>query len=227
MKTGGVKLRKLLTVSNNCLTNPVSYCNGLVCLSLVVSHRRLIKIVNPSRRQTLITYPPIKLVQSIKGHGFGFDSLTKEYKVVCIVKELECPLVYTLGTNSSWREITDPYPLSIPIRNRKYAKSAVSCNGALYWRCDNPLLMLSFDLHDEKFQYIEVPVECDWTEHIWVHYLEYKGYLCFARLEKFGSQNCKVHMHMLKDKIKQIWIKETFVVPFRCDHDTHIMCFCD
>ncbi|OVA12877.1 F-box domain [Macleaya cordata] len=229
---GGVKLGSLVSLPNKSIHNaPIGYCNGLVCLYVVPAEGRLIRIINPSRRQVLDVVPPIFVGQSIKGYGFGFDSLTKEYKVVCILNSNsvdECCLVYTLGRSNPWRKVRGPGPCQI--RNRIGLKAAVSCDGALYWRTDDIFEVLSFDLHEEKFEFIEIPIDGLTVEQIWfhsIHYMEYKGCLCFVSLEEFQSPNCKVHMFILEDRIEQRWIKETLFAPFLCEHNTNIGCFSD
>lgn len=93
-------------------------------------------------------------------------------------------------------------------------------------------MLLLFDLHKEKIQFIRLPTEATLTptmdEHQYLvtdcHLLEYKGYLCIACFEKImnvnsdGHQNScsKLHLNILKDKVKQVWIKgETFDVQIK------------
>ncbi|XP_026408827.1 uncharacterized protein LOC113303957 [Papaver somniferum] len=97
-------------------------------------------------------------------------------------------------------------------------------------------MLLPFTLHDEKFQFIQLPAKSTTDEqqkHLHVdypHLLEFKGSPCIARVEKIsgngsdyphrccddhqGSSSrsccccCKVHLYILKDKVKQVWVKE-------------------
>ncbi|XP_026386885.1 uncharacterized protein LOC113282154 [Papaver somniferum] len=93
-------------------------------------------------------------------------------------------------------------------------------------------MLLSIDLHKEKIRFVQLPAECTLTaanerQYLAVdHLLEFKGYPCIARSERIIISNndhyghrcnyqtgvccccCKVHMYVLKDKEKQIWIRE-------------------
>ncbi|XP_026442002.1 putative F-box protein At1g33530 [Papaver somniferum] len=96
-------------------------------------------------------------------------------------------------------------------------------------------MLLLFNLHDEKFQFIQLPAKSTTDEQKknllvdYPHLLEFKGSPCIARIEKLpgnisdyphrcrddhqGSSNCcccccKVHLYVLKDKVEQAWVKE-------------------
>ncbi|RZC91392.1 hypothetical protein C5167_027455 [Papaver somniferum] len=99
-------------------------------------------------------------------------------------------------------------------------------------------MLLSFNLHDDKICFIQLPAKRTTEEqqkHLLVdypHILEFMGSPCIARIEKrsgkgsdyphifrdghqgIGSSNscccccCKVHLYVLKDKVKQVWVKE-------------------
>ncbi|XP_026423245.1 uncharacterized protein LOC113319187 [Papaver somniferum] len=135
-------------------------------------------------------------------------------------------------------------------------KSAIFCNsssGCLVWKIvatmareggdehnnvndnNNEMeieMLLLFNLHDEKFQFIRLPTKSPADEQQkqllvdYPHLLEFKGYPCIASLEKgFGNGSddychrrcrdhhdstscCKVHMYILKDNVKQVWVKQ-------------------
>ncbi|KAI3969966.1 hypothetical protein MKW92_007850 [Papaver armeniacum] len=95
-------------------------------------------------------------------------------------------------------------------------------------------MLLSFNLNDEKLQFIQLPAKSTTVEQKknllvdYPHLLEFKGSPCIARTEKIsangsdyphrcrddhqGSSNCccccKVHLYVLKDNFKQVWVKE-------------------
>ncbi|XP_026403429.1 uncharacterized protein LOC113298808 [Papaver somniferum] len=170
-------------------------------------------------------------------------------------------MVITLGT-CSWRNITtttaeispppgsSPFPSRMVTRvSRSFFRPATFCGGDLLWRTTSEVgnnhkieMLLSFDLHNEKIQFIRLPAESTPTttmseRHYLVvdHLLEFKGYPCIARSEKIMISNsdhsghrcdyqsnlnccccCKVHMYILKDKVKQVWIREeTFDVQIK------------
>ncbi|XP_026395454.1 uncharacterized protein LOC113290132 [Papaver somniferum] len=202
-------------------------------------------------------------------HGFGFDSLAKEYKLVSVFRTSHQQLnivVFTLGTKS-WRNVTTTsthvayhgHPITWIRASTSSDRSAIFCNtgnGCLVWKIittigggegangtenknsDNQMeMLLSFNLHDEKFSFIQLPSKNTTDEqrnHLLVAYprlLEFKGFPCIAHLEKtlhnrtsdcnhrrlhdhHDSNNticcccCKVHLYLLKDKVKQAWVKE-------------------
>ncbi|KAI3958246.1 hypothetical protein MKW92_050740 [Papaver armeniacum] len=153
-------------------------------------------------------------------HGFGFDSSANEYKVVSIFRTPQKELnfvVFTLGTKS-WRDVTDTTTLisgyGCPITKIRAPtgsdKSAIFCaaissSGCLVWKIIATLggagsnhiqhdsemeMLLSFNLHDEKFQLIQLPAKSTTDEqqkHLHVdypHLLEFKGSPCIARIQK-------------------------------------------
>ncbi|XP_026458132.1 uncharacterized protein LOC113358701 isoform X2 [Papaver somniferum] len=99
-------------------------------------------------------------------------------------------------------------------------------------------MLLSFNIHKEKIQFVQLPAECNVTapmpttmnvvvEH---HLLEHKGYPCVAQSEKAMACCCPdgqssfccgcccftVQLYLLQDKEKQVWIKgETFSVQVK------------
>ncbi|XP_026428983.1 F-box protein At5g65850-like [Papaver somniferum] len=209
------------------------HCNGLYCYPYMDAHQNFIWVCNPSRDEVLsICPPPIANYDAdnaiITCMGFGFDSLSNKYKLVFVARstfggEFKC-FIFTFGADSCWREVTINLNSSNMFRASDQLwtlnKSSVFCNGVLYWRgATEPYPLISFDLHHESFHLIRFPTECisaDEKQQQLVHLLDYKGALCVARLEKqSGSQNLKLHLHTLRDRIKQVWIKETPVVlPF-------------
>ncbi|XP_026426251.1 uncharacterized protein LOC113322392 isoform X1 [Papaver somniferum] len=172
-------------------------------------------------------------------------------------------VVFTLGTKS-WRDVTaTTMPISgdggrsitkirAPTGSDKsaiFCTSSSSNSGCLVWKVIVTLegsddsyapnsnekeMLMSFNLHDEKFQFIQLPAKSTTDEHQkhllvdYPHLVEFKGFPCIARIEKLsGNGNdyphrcrddhkdsssccccCKVHLYMLKDKVEQAWVKE-------------------
>ncbi|XP_026455798.1 uncharacterized protein LOC113356793 [Papaver somniferum] len=101
-------------------------------------------------------------------------------------------------------------------------------------------MLLLFDLHDENFQFVRIPAECalmTTAERMQVvdHLLVIKGSPCVVVFEKLLLTNghhvnhhqqqrnsplccccccccCKIHLYVLKDIVKQVWVKETIDV---------------
>ncbi|XP_026450705.1 F-box protein CPR1-like [Papaver somniferum] len=147
-------------------------------------------------------------------YGFGFDSKTKDYKLVRLVGfnfEHGCEVkVYTSGTNT-WKSLNYiPYRLS-------YGRTpAVLVNGALHWITmlivpedksvsgsdEDPRLILSFDISNESFQEVPKPDMLNDKFRNNVDVLD--GYLCLL------SNNYKVHVDMwvMKDYgVRESWTK--------------------
>lgn len=117
--------------------NLVGTCNGLLCFTSG-DYQELVMVCNPiTREQVMLPKPTAATSKSCSLiFGFGFDSLTKKYKVVRIlypevVRIMNTDLhvmaaVYTLGAVGSWRAVQySHYP--------PYGKP-VYANGAVHWR---------------------------------------------------------------------------------------------
>ncbi|KAF5454887.1 hypothetical protein F2P56_024520 [Juglans regia] len=130
----------------------VNSCHGLIC-SCDILMADPIYISNPITGEYLIlpkgeTKPDFGQFVS----GFGFSPKTKQYKVVKYSESLE---IYTLGSGTPWRR-TEHVP---PARHRSLFGTFV--NGALHWLVKLPngsVLIRSFDLDDEKFRTIPLPL---------------------------------------------------------------------
>lgn len=245
-------------------------CNGLLCnFPMAVEHLGAFGVYNPCRKQLLSVYPPKFNHYCIYiCYGFGFDSLTNEYKIVYIChsldeddkKEFKC-MVFTLGTKL-WRKVnlsTFIPPRSAIRASSTSCKAATFCaaTGDLCWRLltsttEPPVtngyeteMLLTFNLHHEKLQFIRPPHECASSastmatvEHkenrLYERLMEFKGLPCVPWLEKVivnsdnigcnhqhlhyhysqsNSSSCcccaKLHLYVLKDKVKQVWEEET------------------
>ncbi|RZC79624.1 hypothetical protein C5167_042199 [Papaver somniferum] len=259
----------------------VGHSNGLTCVRRADSpyKRGVLMVINPITAEQFGFYYATPTRCLYLCSGFGFDPLSQEYKAVVIFTsetraEFVC-MVFTLGTDS-WRKTTtstaeiSAAPGSPPYRSRMATKvltrKPTLCGGDLFWRVTNKVrnnsrteMLLLFDLHSEKIQFIRFPTVCtripppattttmnEHHQYLAVdHFLEFKGYPCIARSERIMVSNsdhighrcvaqssfccccCKVHMYILKDKVKQVWIKEeTFDVQIKCPEDLLPGAFC-
>ncbi|XP_026387672.1 uncharacterized protein LOC113282793 isoform X2 [Papaver somniferum] len=150
-------------------TELLGYCNGLACFKTGGdSGFAAVNVFNPVRCETLVlNYIIPRTGTEYLCHGFGFDSLSKEYKIVLIytmsttttrvnIQEEEeeeeqvfvC-MIITLGTNS-WRKIvtktsdissppgSPPFPRRMVTKSwKKDQRSATLCGGDLFWRITN------------------------------------------------------------------------------------------
>ncbi|XP_026454691.1 uncharacterized protein LOC113355922 [Papaver somniferum] len=161
-------------------------------------------------------------------------------------------MVVTLG-GRSWRKIVtstcdiSPPPGHSPVPSKMVTtmwrddrRYSTTCGNDLLWMVTNTgsddgnknQMLLSFDVHNEKIQFIRLPPEYnplistferDGSLEIAYHLLEFKGYPCVARSERvlkykidnpgsnyrrFCSYDIEVNLYILEDKIRQTWIEE-------------------
>lgn len=144
----------------------VSQCDGIILLAQLEANIAL--LWNPAIRE-------FKVLQNscfpngfvILGVGFGYDCRAKDYKAVRIVSSVNPndanhsrAEVYTLGTDS-WREIK----LHIKVDFIPGDRRQVYCKGVYYWWIQNHTnMILSFDMCDEEFHEITVPVNVEMAE---------------------------------------------------------------
>ncbi|KAI3870455.1 hypothetical protein MKW92_017918 [Papaver armeniacum] len=225
----GRTVHKFLTSRSHGRKQVVGFCNGLVCLSKMIKNPSTYDIYSLSMPEVFSIFTPSVADGYVKFHGFGFDSITKEYKCVLIFNSsasidlFKCIMVFTLGT-SLWRKIEIPNP-PLKLFGDDVYKAAISSSGVLYWRTTvGSRDMISFDLHREKFQVFQIPSECivssteqqqQQQQTVIVQHLEFKGSLCVAHLEKTSGtsqNNCKVHFYTLNDISRSIWTKKTLLL---------------
>ncbi|PIA29199.1 hypothetical protein AQUCO_06100005v1 [Aquilegia coerulea] len=139
----------------------VGSVNGLICISRGFDSYNpgLYYICNPIT-QDHITVPNSQNEWISKfSSGFGFDSISKEYKVVRVVIAFSKSRVevYTLGSGN-WREITADLLSCIS----SMEQSNVFLNGAIYWLAcinDSTSAIVSFNVATEEFDIIELHFE--------------------------------------------------------------------
>ncbi|KAM5582702.1 F-box protein CPR1 [Rosa sericea] len=156
----------------------VGVCNGLVCLADDLEcYGYNFLIWNPSIRR-LVTLPkPGLTFQTVGGynayHGFAFDAITNDYKVVRLVEDQygwndeqtenqTFVEIYSLAAGSwSNPRIVDP---QCSLRGQRLAQAFV--NGALHWDAyglaSKLHFILAFDVGSELFREIMIPKSLDW-----------------------------------------------------------------
>ncbi|KAF5935645.1 hypothetical protein HYC85_026774 [Camellia sinensis] len=151
----------------------VGSCNGLICISddqYCYNHKMF--LWNPLIRKSVsIPYPNVRFGSHgpfMHSLGFGFDSISNDFKVVRIVHiGLDCNRVppevelYTLKTGI-WRNISDKaLPYIVVERSRQ-----AYINGVSHWVAHTPRyghggifrnLIVSFNMNDEVFGEISFP----------------------------------------------------------------------
>ncbi|XP_026454215.1 uncharacterized protein LOC113355547 isoform X2 [Papaver somniferum] len=161
-----IDIELLMNINFFVATELVGYCNGLACLKIGGDNGSgAVNVVNPVRNETLVLKYSIPSGTEYLCHGFGFDSLSNEYKIVVIYtttttrmnssnlqdeeEQVFVCMVITFGT-SSWRKIVtrnsgiSSPPGSSPFSRRMVTKawkkdqrSATLCGGDLFWRITN------------------------------------------------------------------------------------------
>ncbi|KAJ4971591.1 hypothetical protein NE237_004690 [Protea cynaroides] len=172
---------------------------------MVVEEEGCLCLLNPATKEykripdpeILAKRPPYYV---FKDYGFGYSPRTDEYKVVVIrgykIEENihNDSWVYTLGTNSSWRLIEgSTYWI--------HTGSHALVNGALHWMAisDMPgfsILLISFDLGDEKFRLLSLPKSLSQEDINHMGLLESDGFLSLC--------------HWMADGKFDVWIMKDY-----------------
>ncbi|KAK1398872.1 hypothetical protein POM88_008735 [Heracleum sosnowskyi] len=133
----------------------VGSCNGVICLSGMGA--RVIYLWNPSIRQCKkLDTAPTRQTSSAVDIGFGYDSVSKDYKVLTVVYEQNAdnyvPVVQVYSTNANcWREFWGPI-----LKNSEFwGRTNIVVNGILYFASTGRLC--SFDLNEEVFGFVPYP----------------------------------------------------------------------
>ncbi|KAJ0249666.1 F-box domain-containing protein [Hirschfeldia incana] len=137
----------------------IGYSNGLVCMSPADN---VFFLYNPTTRDSK-RLPDLARVEAHETHGFGFDDLTNDYKVVKLVADTHRVVgasVYSLKTNS-WRRICD---LNYK-RDFEGFVAGMNVNGAVHWvftrQEANKRVVLAFDVKTEEFREMPLPGEAE------------------------------------------------------------------
>jgi len=174
-----VKLELLLPFQyvDTCIDISGSCVNGTLCLFQAegVDHKTIV-LWNPTSREFKVIPPSnVDFLSYTKGlttvHGFGYDSVKDDYKIIQHVKLLQFNyinsylvdipniskhlwVIYSLK-HKSWRKL-DVY---MPCRDSKIVD--VNINGMCHWWgiSDNGEYLVSFDLSNEVFLTTNVPLD--------------------------------------------------------------------
>ncbi|KAK1381890.1 hypothetical protein POM88_019625 [Heracleum sosnowskyi] len=145
--------------------------DGLVCFSNDYKDGRttMFKIWNPATKQCLEIEPPPQgfdfETQGWCDFGFGFDSVTNDYKIICVVLEEQQPLVgYIYSCNSGcWSKITP----SNFLHQGDISPVPFIFNGSPFWLVSQTrygkesLTIISCDVRDEIFRLLPDLVPTD------------------------------------------------------------------
>lgn len=131
--------------------------NGIVCVA-VLDDDDLFFLWNPSLRMCRKLPDPPSWGLYRYTIGFGYDSVSNDYKVVRIVCDTPRDLnakVHVYSTKAEcWRE----FRLSIYREHERFEQNHIVVNGVMY--IDNEFELISFDLHREVFRQVPLPRYC-------------------------------------------------------------------
>ncbi|CAK9149289.1 unnamed protein product [Ilex paraguariensis] len=214
--------------------------NGLVCWlkNSFDDNNKYAYICNPSTRE-LTKLPLIHRTtrssgRSYSSYHFGFDPSSKAFQVlnIRISRIVGRPYfvachIYTLG-GKSWRRIHSALPFvcndDLPW-SLSSLKSCLCLNGALHWIHLDMIVIVVFDLKDEKFRIIPLPKSVVFRSISPILLLQVDGNLVVACIPEdlYNYRNMKMELWTLEDYQREVWIKEDIIIPFRCDlNDSHV-----
>ncbi|XP_004253483.2 F-box protein At1g52495-like isoform X1 [Solanum lycopersicum] len=173
----------------------VNSVNGFVCFW---SRNARVHVLNPLTEEHFTTPPYTYEIRSVTppclaAIGFGFCQLSYEYKVVVLQEDGEGfeikPLVFTVGTDRSWRSLKAIPDIKFGTRFEK----GVYVNGVLYWymdsctrpRCGSNEIITSlicFNVSKEEVVTTMVPAELDIREGYESRIAQKGGNLCLVSL---------------------------------------------
>ncbi|XP_059287255.1 F-box/kelch-repeat protein At3g06240-like [Lycium ferocissimum] len=189
-------------------------CNGLV---LILNKDGTKVVINPITLDfKIIPNSPLALEPygSFSMHGFGYDYVNDDYKIVMISRydhdnEVEPDIldmfmdIYSLK-NGSWKRIkSSPYDHAVP----EHA-NGVFVNGALHWlaskKPDYSSVIGAFVLSDEEFVEVPAPSSLDKDKFVFNKLVVLKGCLCMVD----NVEGNRVDIWMMKDYgVEESWTK--------------------
>ncbi|KAK3222692.1 hypothetical protein Dsin_009717 [Dipteronia sinensis] len=206
----------LLTIPPRFSRYTTKSLNGLLCLDFGICAQ----ICNPSTRQ-VFTLPFVVPVSSPSAsstyfcvNSFGFDPVTKKYKVL---NSWKVPgrdpeyRVFTLGTDESWR-LVDGGPCCYPKRE------SICIGGIIYFRCwttksnSSKAVLVAFDVGNETFQVIEIPDEISSDDENWTDLIAFAGnpaIVCYDQIYDDEDSSLLI-VWTVEDRI---WVKNGLVIP--------------
>ncbi|KAM7259788.1 hypothetical protein ACFE04_015529 [Oxalis oulophora] len=203
--------------------NIVDSCHGLICAGSLSYGE--IYVFNPTIRSCkkismeISPYP----IEGISGSlGFGYDSLSNDYKIVKINQSYQNTKsyqiwVYSLRKNS-WKSLGHS-TISLFDSIGTYA------SGNIHWRRQNAKGIVAFDLARENFKEIGIPNEFD-EDFINLGAMGiHKDCLCIHILEHITSSISLVIWKMQEYGVEKSWTK-LLILPFTMSTFNYICLSC-
>ncbi|KAK3205594.1 hypothetical protein Dsin_019640 [Dipteronia sinensis] len=190
----------------------VGSCNGLLCISNSYYYDP-ITICNPIIGDYIELPKSTQFPMQEVALEFGCLPTSMQYKVVRFVFYIKSEIwsleshaeILTLGTDHTWRSI-GPVPGRLELK-----PSQALVNGALHWvtlffqYTPGPRLrVISFDLAEEKFRWIELPsFDCIFTSNC--HLVALEG--CLSAVHHLGDKGIDIWV-MKEYDVEESWIKK-------------------
>ncbi|XP_050282207.1 F-box/kelch-repeat protein At3g06240-like isoform X1 [Quercus robur] len=159
------------------MSEMVGSCNGLVCLAQrgkLSTTGDAIYLWNPSVRKFKRLPDSCSNGQDFWfSIGFGYQSKTNDYKVVKLWGTPVVAEVYTLCSDS-WRKVEISLRSKVVVSGIEPSSSPLFFSGALHWiayhsegevEFQDPTMILSFDVDNEKFGEMALPAGDKLSEH--------------------------------------------------------------
>ncbi|KAF5201345.1 hypothetical protein FRX31_009064 [Thalictrum thalictroides] len=183
------------------------HCNGLVAF---YNDNNKLLLCNHTNG-VLVHIPTVRKPSDMEHFEFGFDSLSKKYKVLVWMEDeatdycLSDVHIRTLEKDSSWRPIKE----TPPFRNLG-GNPQVNANGTLFWFDADEARIISFDLADETFGITKLPGEIDLEKDFKHSMFDFEGYLALVELpdtEDLETGHFQIiNLWILKDVASHQWI---------------------
>ncbi|KAK2640839.1 hypothetical protein Ddye_022602 [Dipteronia dyeriana] len=190
----------------------VGSCNGLLCVSNSYYYDP-ITICNPIIGDYIELPKSTQFPMQEVALGFGYLPTSMRYKVVRFVFYIKIEIwsleshaeILTLGTDHTWRSI-GPVPGRLELK-----PSQALVNGALHWVTlffhftqGIRLRVISFDLTEEKFRWIELPsFDCTFASNC--HLVALEG--CLSAVHHLGDEGIDIWV-MKEYEVEESWIKK-------------------
>ncbi|KAM0041698.1 putative F-box associated interaction domain-containing protein [Helianthus debilis subsp. tardiflorus] len=208
------------------------HLNGLICFTSRDSlcGKLYAFVCNPTTHKFLkLPDPPVPLwnytdENKCDYYLFGFDELSNEHKVLYIDVELfkltTIEIMIFSFSNYSWRKIEVDLPLGMSApRCFSRTGSSVCVKSAIHMMLRNPLEILAFNLTKETFYIVNkhpeaVPNTILTSIYPYAKLVKINGLLGVACRDPFNVEEWhKVHIWMLQDYEKRVWVRETVMLP--------------
>ncbi|PIA46726.1 hypothetical protein AQUCO_01500338v1 [Aquilegia coerulea] len=193
------------------------YCNGLIGYFKRVDDSCALFLSNPATGEEIEVASPTQRSIRSSYYELGFDPSSNEYKILIwnqkkgsVYPPKHC-YVRTLEKGTSWKPVNNiPHVLSRleEPRDDFHRPHFSSANGTLFWFIGSESIVVSFNLADEQFGTVKIPVKIDEEKNTYFLF-EFKGCLCLVEQPCFGQEKChleNINVWKLNDIDTSNWV---------------------